>query len=207
MNDYLIVVDVQNDFCPGGNLAVEDGDRIIPNINRLMNSGKFDRIIATQDWHPEGHISFASTHGKEVFESIDVDYGPQVLWPVHCVMNTPGAEFRPSLDQSNIQFIVRKGYRQNVDSYSGFLENDKVTETGLAGLLPYDNIKRDIYICGIATDVCVYNTAIDAIDEYGKVFVVVDASAGVAEEGVNDALDNMRKFGIQIVTTEQVLSR
>lgn len=200
----LIVVDVQNDFCPGGSLAVEDGDRIIPKINNLMNMGGFDRVIATQDWHPHGHISFAFNWKLDPFQEVDVEYGKQMLWPGHCVMGTLGADFRPSLDMNPIQFIVRKGYRVDVDSYSGFIENNKETKTGMEGLIEKDS---EIYVCGIATDVCVFNTAVDALKHSDRVYVVLDASAGVVEEGVNDALSTMRQLGIKIVNTEDVLSR
>jgi len=205
MKRYLIVVDVQNDFCPGGGLAVEDGDRIIPKINNLMNMGDFDLVIATQDWHPHNHISFASNwKGLNTFDVVEVPSGKQTLWPDHCIAGTPGADFRPSLDQFPIQFIVRKGYRVGVDSYSGFLENNKETLTGLHKLIDRG---QEIYICGIATDVCVFNTAIDAIDYASKVHVVMDASAGVSEEGIEDSVATMRRFGIKMVNTEDVLSR
>jgi nicotinamidase/pyrazinamidase len=203
MKKYLIVVDVQNDFCPGGALAVDDGDKIIPNINKLMASNMFDRIIATQDWHPANHISFASVwKNKAPFSTVKVDYGKQMLWPDHCVMGTPGAEFRPSLEHDRFQFIVRKGYRENVDSYSGFLENDKETETGLAGLFERSN---EIYICGIATDVCVLNTAMDALD-YGLIKLVEDACAGVDEKNTVRAIAQMKRFNIKTTTTEEFLS-
>jgi len=198
---YLIVVDVQNDFCPGGSLAVEDGDKIIPNINKLMTSIEFDRIIATQDWHPLDHISFASTHNEDEFTKIKVDYGKQMLWPDHCIMDTEGAYFRPSLLQWPIQFIVRKGYRTKVDSYSGFVENDRRTETGLGDLI---KLGSEIYVVGIATDVCVLNTAEDALD-YGNVYVVEDACAGVTFEGVKIAIRLMREFNIHIIKTSDIL--
>lgn len=198
---YLIVVDVQNDFCPGGSLAVKDGNEIIPNVNRLTTSLKFDRVIATQDWHPEDHISFASNHDEDEFTEIDVDYGKQMLWPDHCIMDTKGADFAPSLFQWNIQFIIRKGYRPNIDSYSGFIENDKKTETGLSGLIERGN---QIYICGIATDVCVLNTAMDALN-YGHVYVVKDACAGVTFDGTKKAIETMRRFNIHMVKTSDIL--
>jgi nicotinamidase/pyrazinamidase len=199
----LIIVDVQNDFCPGGSLAVEDGDRIISNINKLSNFGKFDMAIATQDWHPERHISFASTHKKKPFEIIDVDYGNQMLWPDHCVQGTPGAELRPSLDQKPIHFIVRKGYRPDIDSYSAFLENDKSTETGLFQLIPEGT---ELFICGIATDVCVLNTALDTKKGFfDGVTVIEDACAGVTPAGEREALAQMKRSAIIIRTTQDVL--
>jgi len=200
---YLIVVDVQNDFCPGGSLAVEDGDRIILNINKLMTSMKFDRIIATQDWHPPDHISFASQQGVPPFSEItSPDFSKrETVWPDHCIMDTKGADFRPSLLQWPIQFIVRKGYRTKVDSYSGFVENDRRTETGLGDLIKLGN---EIYVVGIATDICVYNTAADALS-YGNVYVVEDACAGVTLDGTKKAIETMRRFGIKIVETNDVL--
>ena len=194
MKRYLIVVDVQNDFCPGGSLAVEAGDVIIPNINKLMRDGDFDMVIATQDWHPADHISFAQNwKGAEVFTQVDAPYGKQMLWPTHCVAGTAGAEFRPSLDIKPIHFIIRKGYRVEVDSYSAFKENDKVTETGLGKLIDRGS---EVHICGIATDVCVINTAMDALDYSGHVHVALDACAGVTVEGVEAAIEDMKRFGI-----------
>lgn len=203
MKKYLIIVDVQNDFCPCGSLAVEDGDKIIPNINRLTASEKFDKVIATQDWHPEGHISFASRHGLEPFTKVTLpDFSGQVtVWPVHCVAGTIGAELNPSLRQEQIHYIMRKGYRKDVDSYSAFMENDKETETGLGNLI---DCGADIYVVGIATDVCVLNTAMDALD-YGNVYVVEDACAGVTTKGTEEAITKMKRFGIHVLQTKNVL--
>src|SRR5579883_3253889 len=132
--DALIVVDVQNDFCPGGALAVPDGDAIIPAINRLIGDGR--HVVLTQDWHPRGHGSFASSHpGKRPFDTVTLAYGPQVLWPDHCVQGTPGAAFHPRLDLTTAELVVRKGYRGEIDSYSAFFENDRKTPTGLGGYL------------------------------------------------------------------------
>jgi nicotinamidase/pyrazinamidase len=125
LKNVLIIVDVQNDFCPGGKLSVENGELIIPQINRLANCGQFDLIIATQDWHPENHISFATTHNSLPFEIIQVGYGDQMLWPDHCVQGSQGAKFHPLLDEKNVHFIIRKGFRRSIDSYSAFFENDK----------------------------------------------------------------------------------
>src|SRR5690348_10890227 len=133
-DDALLVIDVQNDFCPGGNLAVADGDKIVPLINALAL--KFDHVILTQDWHPAQHISFASTHaGKKPFETIQAPYGPQTLWPEHCLQNSSGAFFHPALEIPHAELILRKGFRRHIDSYSAFLENDHFTSTGLAGYL------------------------------------------------------------------------
>lgn len=203
MKRILLVIDVQNDFCPGGTLAVADGAKIIPEINTLMREGSFDHIIATQDWHPESHTSFAVSHDKQPFDVIDVSYGQQVLWPVHCVRGTSGAAFHPALDQKPIQHILRKGYRREIDSYSGFFENDKATATGLHGLIlsfaPVEQI--ELVIAGIATDVCVLNTAMDAkkILRYPDVLVVTDACAGVSESGTIKALSDMREAGIRLL--------
>ena len=203
----LIIVDVQNDFCPGGSLAVADGEKIISNINLLSNSGLFDMIIASQDWHPADHISFASQHaGKRSFETIVVDYGTQTLWPDHCVQGTHGADFHPRLDQKPIHFIVRKGYRKNVDSYSAFLENDRIISTKLSKLIePYD---FEVHIVGIATDVCVFNTAIDAMSygvvTDGKVFVIEDACAGVTPGGTEKALEQLIRVGVRLIKTNRL---
>src|SRR5215472_8300103 len=132
--DVLLVVDIQNDFCPGGALAVPDGDKIVPRINRLAQ--RHDHVILTQDWHAPGHLSFASAHpGTPPFATIEVDYGPQILWPDHCVQGTTGAEFHPGLDVPRAELVVRKGYHRGIDSYSAFRENDRRTPTGLAGYL------------------------------------------------------------------------
>ena len=203
MKRFLIIVDVQNDFCPGGSLAVAGGASVIPVINGLSTSGKFDVVIATQDWHPSKHISFASTHGKHPFEAIAVPYGGQTLWPDHCVQGSPGADFHADLDLKPVQFIIRKGYRKEIDSYSAFFENDKTTATGLGSLV--NGIAGDdgveLFIAGIATDVCVFNTAIDArrILGFRNVSVVSDACAGVDDAGIERALTTMRHEGISIV--------
>ena len=147
-NKALIIIDVQNDFCPGGALAVPNGDKIIPVINKL--SVRFKRVIATQDWHPEGHMSFAVNHpGKKEFDVIDYNGMEQVLWPAHCVSGTPGAEFHPDINTENVDLILRKGSNPEIDSYSAFRENDKETLTGLEGYLKTLEIK-ETYLCGLA---------------------------------------------------------
>ena len=149
----LIVIDVQNDFCPGGALAVSGGDEIVQPVNRLI--GAFDHVVLTQDWHPSGHSSFASTHpGKAPFETIDMPYGPQTLWPDHCVQGTPGAEFHPGLEWTKAELVIRKGFRTAIDSYSAFFENDHETPTGLAGYLKERGIS-ELTLVGLATDFCV----------------------------------------------------
>ncbi len=158
--DALIVVDVQNDFGPGGALAVPQGDEVVPAINRLMD--EFDHVVLTQDWHPRDHRSFASAHpGHAPFETVDMPYGPQILWPDHCVQGSPGAEFHPSLRSDRAELVVRKGFRRDIDSYSAFFENDHVTPTGLAGYLRERGFER-LFLAGLATDFCVRYSALDA---------------------------------------------
>ena len=158
--DLLLIIDVQNDFCPGGALAVSDGDAVVPVINRL--SGLFDHVVLTQDWHPARHSSFASSHpGKAPFESVPMAYGPQTLWPDHCIQGTPGAAFHADLATDKAQLIIRKGFRPAIDSYSAFFENDKTTPTGLAGYLRERGLRR-AFLVGLATDFCVHYSAVDA---------------------------------------------
>src|SRR6202048_2596959 len=159
-SDVLVVVDVQYDFCPGGRLAVPDGDAVIDPINRLAQL--FANVVLTQDWHPAGHLSFASSHpGRAPFESIAMPYGPQVLWPDHCVQETPGANFHFALDIPHAALVVRKGFRKAIDSYSAFYENDRTTPTGLAGYLRERGLRR-VFLAGLATDFCVHYSAVDA---------------------------------------------
>ncbi|MGV8953465.1 MAG: bifunctional nicotinamidase/pyrazinamidase [Cypionkella sp.] len=158
--DALIVIDVQNDFCPDGALAVADGAAIIPQINALM--GEFQCVVLTQDWHPADHTSFAANHpGAEPYSMIEMPYGPQVLWPVHCVQGSAGAEFHPDLRTDPAQMIIRKGFRSAIDSYSAFFENDHETPTGLEGYLRTRGISR-LVLVGLATDFCVAYSAVDA---------------------------------------------
>ena len=156
----LVVVDLQNDFMPGGALAVPRGDEVVPLVNRL--AVRFDNIVLTQDWHPRRHISFASSHpGKKPFETLQLSYGSQVLWPDHCVQGTPGAVFHPDLNLTKAQLVIRKGHHADIDSYSAFLEADRRTATGLAGYLRERKLEK-LYVCGLATDFCVAWTALDA---------------------------------------------
>ncbi len=178
--DALVIVDVQNDFCPGGALAVADGDAVVPIVNDLAK--RFSIVALTQDWHPAGHISFASTHGREAFTTIEVAYGTQVLWPDHCVQGTPGADFHPGLDVPHAQAILRKGYNPGIDSYSGFREADRATATGLAGYLRERGAQR-VFVCGLATDFCVAWTAFDAEEGGWPVFVIEDASRAIDLDG------------------------
>jgi len=159
-DDLLLVVDVQNDFCPGGALAVADGDAVVPLINRLAE--RFAHIVLTQDWHPAGHSSFASSHpGAAPFASMAMRYGQQTLWPDHCVQGTAGADFHRDLQTGRAELIVRKGFRADIDSYSAFQENERSTPTGLAGYLRERGLRR-IFLAGLATDFCVYYSAVDA---------------------------------------------
>jgi nicotinamidase/pyrazinamidase len=179
--DALLVIDVQNDFMPGGALAVEDGDAIVPLINTLAK--KFDHVILTQDWHPTQHISFATTHfathaNAKPFETIQVHYGPQTLWPEHVVQHTEGAAFHPALHVPHAELILRKGFRRHIDSYSAFLENDHTTPTGLAGYLRERNLQR-LFLCGLAYDFCVRYSAIDGKTLGFEALVIEDATRPV----------------------------
>ena len=159
-DDLLLIIDVQNDFCVGGALAVADGDAVVPVINRLAE--RFGHVALTQDWHPAGHSSFASSHpGSAPFETISMPYGPQTLWPDHCVQGTPGAAFHLQLKTERAELVIRKGFRTAIDSYSAFHENDRRTPTGLAGYLRERGLTR-IFLAGLATDFCVYYSAVDA---------------------------------------------
>jgi nicotinamidase/pyrazinamidase len=178
--DVLLVVDMQNDFLPGGALAVPNGDAVIPVIRQLAPS--FDNVILTQDWHPPGHISFASRHGLAPFSTIQLPYGPQILWPDHCVQGTRGAEFAAGLDITRAQAVIRKGYHAHTDSYSTFLEADRKTPTGLAGLLRERGITR-VFLCGLATDFCVVWSALDAKAAGFEAVVVEDACRAIDTGG------------------------
>jgi len=208
LNDALIIVDIQNDFIPGGALPVKEGDSIIEGINKVADIFKnYSRnVILTQDWHPPGHLSFASSHpgmnpGDE-FLTEDGAIGP-VLWPDHCVQGTKGAEFHVNLNQNLSNHVVRKGRNLKVDSYSAFLENDKKTETGLAGYLKSNKISR-VFICGLALDYCCYFTAIDAIDFGFTAYFIIDLSRGIdlPPGNVSLSIENMKKKGIKF--TKQV---
>ena len=159
-DDLLLVIDVQNDFCSGGALAVSDGDAVVPVVNRLTE--RFEHVVLTQDWHPSGHSSFATSHpGAAPFATISMPYGEQTLWPDHCVQGTPGAAFHPQLATVRAELVIRKGFRPEIDSYSAFYENDRCTPTGLAGYLRERGLQR-IFLAGLATDYCVYYSAMDA---------------------------------------------
>jgi nicotinamidase/pyrazinamidase len=175
--DVLIVVDVQNDFCPGGALAVNDGDAVVPVVNALAR--RFTNVVLTQDWHTPGHASFASAHpGKAPFETTEMPYGTQVLWPDHCVMGTAGAHLNALLDVPHAQLVIRKGYHPDVDSYSAFREADRTTHTGLAGYLRERGIRR-CFVVGLATDYCVGWTAMDARAASFEAVVIEDACRAI----------------------------
>lgn len=199
----LLIVDVQNDFCPGGALAVPDGDTVVPVINRLID--KFDHIIQTQDWHPDGHLSFASSHdGKSAYDTVEMDYGTQVLWPDHCVQGTKGAEFHPDLNTIKTQVIIRKGFRKEIDSYSTFFENDQKTSTGLTGYLKERNIS-ELYVVGLATDFCVKWSVLDGIDKGFNMYVVEDAVKGIDLNGsLTQAWKEMREKGAVVIASPDI---
>lgn len=180
----LIVVDVQNDFCPGGALAVPDGDAVVPVVNAL--AARFANVVLTQDWHPRGHASFASSHpGRQPFETMALAYGPQVLWPEHCVQGSAGAALHAGLRVDHAQLVIRKGFRPDIDSYSAFVEADRQTTTGLDGYLKARGIRK-VYVCGLATDFCVAWTALDARAAGYAVTVVEDACRGI---GMGDSIE------------------
>ncbi len=194
--EVLIVVDVQNDFCPGGALAVPEGDAVVPAVNQL--AGEFAHVVLTQDWHPPNHTSFAHIHDREPFTTIELDYGGQTLWPAHCVQGTKGAEFHPGLAIPQAELIVRKGFRVGIDSYSAFRENDRKTPTGLAGYLRERGFER-LTLCGLATDYCVLFSALDARVAGFAVEVVLDACRGIDLDGsLARAHDAMREAGAQL---------
>ena len=200
--DVLVVVDVQNDFCPGGALAVREGDAIIPHINRLAR--QFAHVVLTQDWHPPGHRSFATAHPRrKPFETVTLFYGEQTLWPEHCVQNTPGAAFHPALDIPHAELVIRKGYHREIDSYSTFFENDRMTPTGLAGYLR-DRGLSHVYLCGLATDFCVHYSTLDARRLGFTVTVIEGACRGIDLAGsLAAARSAMTGAGAQLVTDLQ----
>ncbi|OCP05039.1 MULTISPECIES: bifunctional nicotinamidase/pyrazinamidase [unclassified Ensifer] len=193
----LIVVDVQNDFCPGGALAVAGGDEIVPVINGLI--GRFQHVVLTQDWHPAGHSSFASSHpGKAPFEMIAMPYGAQTLWPDHCVQGSAGAQFHPALEWTRAELVIRKGFRPEIDSYSAFFENDRRTPTGLTGYLRDRGIKK-VTLCGLATDFCVAFSALDAVAQGFSTSVILDACRGIDLNGSLHAMvTRMRDAGVEL---------
>lgn len=201
----LLIIDVQIDFCPGGALEVPNGDQIVPTINKL--SQVFDVVIQTQDWHPQGHSSFASSHeNKNPYETIEMPYGHQVLWPDHCLQGSKGAAFHPDLATNRSQMIIRKGFRKEIDSYSAFYENDNETTTGLTGYLRERNIDT-LYAVGLATDFCVKWSVTDGLKEGFEVIVIEDAVKGIDIEGsVGEAWTEMLGAGAEKVTSTDLLS-
>ena len=204
VNSVLIVVDVQNCFMPGGSLAVKRGDEVVPIINKLAQS--FQNVVITQDWHHPQHVSFASQHsGKKPFEQIELPYGAQVLWPDHCLQGTEGASLHKDLSIPNAQLVIRKGFRQDVDSYSAFVEADRKTPTGLAAYLKERGI-RICFIAGLATDFCVAWTALDARNAGFDATVIEDASRGIDLNGsLAKAWSEMKAAGVKRVQSADVV--
>ena len=202
--DVLVIVDVQYDFLPGGSLAVAGGDEIVPLVNKLAT--RFRNVVFTQDWHPADHISFASQHeGKAPFETIELDYGTQVLWPDHCVWQTRGAELSRDLNIPHAQLIIRKGYNRAIDSYSGFQEADRETLTGLAGYLSERDVGR-LFVVGLATDFCVAWTALDGAAGGFDVTVIEDATRAIDANGsLEQAWADMEAAGVSRIQSRDIL--
>ena len=201
--DALIVVDVQNDFCPGGRLAVQKGDEVVPIVNALAKH--FENVVLTQDWHPAGHLSFATSHpGKKPFDSVTLAYGEQVMWPDHCIQGSDGAGFHKDLAVPHAQLVIRKGWHRNVDSYSAFLEADRKTPTGLEGYLKERGIKR-VFACGLATDFCVAWTALDAVKLGFGAVVIEDACRAIDSQGsLEAAWKKMDKAGVTRIRSTDI---
>ncbi len=198
----LLIVDVQNDFLPGGALAVKDGDAIISVINNLQN--KFDLVVATQDWHPFDHKSFASSHpGKKAFEEIDLNGMPQVLWPDHCVQETEGSEFSSQLDTKRIETIFRKGMDKNIDSYSGFFDNGKKKATGMGAYLKGRGV-TSIYVVGLAADYCVYFTSLDGLELGFDSTIITDATRAIDPENFKKVLKNFKAKGGKEIRSDEI---
>ncbi len=202
-DDLLLVIDVQNDFCSGGALAVPDGEAVVPVINDL--AGRFGHVVLTQDWHPGGHLSFASSHaGRQPFETTELDYGTQVLWPDHCVQGTSGAAFHADLALPQAELVLRKGFRPAIDSYSAFFENDQTTPTGLGGYLRERGLGR-VFLCGLATDFCVQFSALDARRLGFETVLIEDACRAIDLEGsLAAARAKMAEAGVVTISAGQV---
>ena len=196
--DVLLVIDVQNDFCPGGSLGVEDGDKIIKNINSIQD--KFNNVVLTQDWHPKNHSSFVTEYkDKEVFSTVKMPYGDQTIWPAHCIQGTKGADFHKDLNTLKANTIIRKGFRREIDSYSAFWENDRVTPTGLEGSLKSLGVNR-VFVCGLALDFCVAYSAIDSSIAGFDTFVLMNATKPVDLPGsIDTTLEAFKKYNINKV--------
>ena len=206
MTKALLLIDIQNGFCPGGKLPVTEGDAVVPVANRLMASGVYDLVVASQDWHPANHGSFASQHpGKKPFDMGELSGQPQVMWPDHCVQGTPDADFHPELDTSRIDFIQRKGENPAVDSYSAFRDNDRAALTGLAEWLKTRNV-TELDIMGLATDYCVKFSALDAVDTLPgvKLRLIADGCRGIDPNGVEKAIKAMREAGVEITDSSRI---
>src|SRR3974390_3107600 len=201
--DVLVAVDIQNDFCPGGALAVPGGDEVVEAINRLIE--RFGHVVLTQDWHPPRHSSFASSHpGARPYDVVQMPYGPQTLWPDHCVQGSPGAGFRPDLAATKAELVVRKGYHRAIDSYSAFFENDRRTPTGLAGYLRERGFAR-VFLAGLAFDFCVRWSAEDARRLGFEVVVLEDACRALDLDNSKAAtVEVLRKSGVELTTTDAV---
>ncbi len=202
--DVLVVIDVQNDFCSGGALAVPDGEKVVPAVNRIAQ--KFRNVVLTQDWHPREHVSFASNHAnKRPFDMIELPYGSQVLWPDHCVQDTSGAEFHKALHVPQASLVIRKGFRSDINSYSALYENDRKTPTGLLGYLRERQLKT-MFIAGLAFDFCVRYSAEDARKAGFEVAVIEDACRGIDLEGSMAAAHrSLKSLGISIINIEAFL--
>jgi nicotinamidase/pyrazinamidase len=206
MTKALLLIDIQNGFCPGGNLPVTDGDKVVPVATRLMASGAYGLIVASQDWHPANHGSFASQHsGKQPFDMGELSGQPQVMWPDHCIQGTTDADFHPGLDTARFDFVQRKGENPKVDSYSAFRDNDKAALTGLSGWLKAKGVKA-LDIMGLATDYCVKFSALDAVDMLPgvKVRVIEDGCRGIDAKGVEEAFAAMREAGVEITESSRI---
>ena len=198
----LIIIDAQNDFMPGGSLPVPDGDKIIPVINQLQS--KFELVVATQDWHPRSHVSFASNHpGKYPFEAIELHGKPQTLWPDHCVQNTEGAFFHPKLQTERWEAIFRKGTDPAIDSYSAFFDNGHLKSTGLAGYLKEKGASQ-LFFCGLAADICVFYSIYDAFKEGFACFFITDASQALDTQNFEKVKNEMHYLGIQFISAEEI---
>jgi nicotinamidase/pyrazinamidase len=202
-HDVLVVIDVQNDFCPGGALAVADGDSVIDVIHRV--APKFRHIVLTQDWHPEGHSSFATAHpGKQPYEQVELSYGMQTLWPDHCVQDSKGAEFHPALRLPQAEIILRKGFSPHIDSYSAFFDNDRVTSTGLADYLRDQNLTR-VFLAGLAYDYCVGYSALDARRLGLEAIILRDACRAIGLNGSVARIEaQFAAAGVMLIESEEV---
>ena len=199
----LVLIDIQNDFMPGGSLAVQEGDKIVPLVNRLMP--KFDLVVATQDWHPANHISFASNHaGKKPFEKIKIGNYNQTLWPDHCVQGTPGADFHQDLNLVPVEAIFRKGTDSKVDSYSGFFDNNRERSSGLAGYLREKNA-TDLYFVGLAADICVYFTLSDARSMDFSATLIEDGTRAIDKDNFNKVKKDLLSKGARIIQSSEIL--